>query len=31
VCFSPEADVAGGLVICAIGVDAVRHVGRAVS
>jgi uncharacterized protein DUF6629 len=27
VCFSPEADVAGGLVICAIGVDAVRHVG----
>jgi hypothetical protein len=28
VCFSPEADVAGGLVICAIGVDAVRHVGR---
>jgi hypothetical protein len=28
VCFSPEADVAGGLVICAIGVDAVRHAGR---
>ena len=27
-CFSPEADIAGGLVICAIGVDAVRHVGR---
>ena len=25
-CFSPQADVAGGLVICAIGVDAVRHV-----
>jgi hypothetical protein len=28
VCFSPEADIAGGLVICAIGVDAVRHVRR---
>jgi hypothetical protein len=28
VCFSPEADLAGGLVICAIGVDAVRHVRR---
>jgi len=28
VCFSPEADVVGGLVICAIGVDAVRHVGQ---
>jgi len=28
VCFSPEADLAGGLVICVIGVDAVRHVGR---
>jgi hypothetical protein len=28
VCFSPQADLAGGLVICAIGVDAVRHVGR---
>ena len=25
-CFSPQADVAGGLVICAIGVYAVRHV-----
>ena len=25
-CFSPQADVVGGLVICAIGVDAVRHV-----
>jgi hypothetical protein len=28
VCFSPQADVAGGLVICAIGIDAVRHVRR---
>jgi hypothetical protein len=28
VCFSPEADVVGGLVICAIGVDAVRHAGQ---
>jgi hypothetical protein len=28
VCFSPQADVVGGLVICAIGVDAVRHVRR---
>jgi hypothetical protein len=27
-CFSPQADVVGGLVICAIGVDAVRHVGQ---
>src|SRR5580658_2729223 len=27
-CFSPEADIAGGLVICAIGVDAVRHIGQ---
>ena len=27
-CFSPQADVAGGLLICAIGVDAVRHIGR---
>ena len=27
-CFSPQADLAGGLVICAIGVDAVRHVSR---
>jgi len=26
VCFSPQADVVGGLVICAIGVDSVRHV-----
>jgi hypothetical protein len=26
VCFSPQADVAGGLVICAIGIHAVRHV-----
>jgi hypothetical protein len=25
-CFSPQAAVGGGLVICAIGVDAVRHV-----
>ncbi len=25
-CFSPQADIVGGLVICAIGVDAVRHV-----
>ena len=25
-CFSPQADLAGGLLICAIGVDAVRHV-----
>jgi hypothetical protein len=28
VCFSPQADVGGGLVICAIGIDAVRHVRR---
>jgi hypothetical protein len=28
VCFSPQADLAGGLVICAIGIDAVRHVRR---
>ena len=27
-CFSPQADVVGGLVICAIGVDAVRHVNQ---
>jgi hypothetical protein len=27
-CFSPQADIAGGLVICAIGIDAVRHVRR---
>jgi len=26
VCFSPQADIVGGLVICAIGIDAVRHV-----
>jgi len=26
VCFSPQADLVGGLVVCAIGVDAVRHV-----
>jgi hypothetical protein len=26
VCFSPQADLAGGLVICAIGVDVARHV-----
>ena len=25
-CFSPQADAVGGLVICAIGIDAVRHV-----
>jgi len=25
-CFSPEADVAGGVLICAIGIDAVRHI-----
>jgi hypothetical protein len=28
VCFSPQADVAGGLLICAIGVGAVCHIGR---
>ena len=27
-CFSPEADIGGGLLICAIGVDAVRHIGQ---
>ena len=27
-CFSPQADVAGGVVICAIGIYAVRHVGQ---
>ncbi len=27
-CFSPQADVGGGLLICAIGVDAVRHIGQ---
>jgi hypothetical protein len=26
VCFSPQADIVGGLVICAVGVDAVRHI-----
>jgi len=26
VCFSPQADVGGGLVICAVGIDAVRHI-----
>jgi Family of unknown function (DUF6629) len=26
VCFSPQADVAGGALICATGVDAVRHI-----
>ena len=25
-CFSPQADVVGGVLICAIGVDAVRHI-----
>jgi hypothetical protein len=25
-CFSPQADVAGGVLICAIGIDAVRHI-----
>ena len=25
-CFSPQADIVGGLLICAIGVDAVRHI-----
>jgi hypothetical protein len=28
VCFSPQADLVGGLVICAIGIDAARHVRR---
>ena len=27
-CFSPQADVVGGLLICAIGVDAVRNIGQ---
>jgi hypothetical protein len=27
-CFSPEAVIGGGLLICAIGVDAVRHIGQ---
>jgi hypothetical protein len=26
VCFSPQADIVGGLAICAIGIDAVRHI-----
>lgn len=25
-CFSPQADIVGGVIVCAIGVDAVRHV-----
>ena len=25
-CFSPQADVGGGVLICAIGIDAVRHI-----
>ena len=25
-CFSPQADVAGGVLICAIGIDAIRHI-----
>jgi hypothetical protein len=28
VCFSPQADLVGGTVIAAIGIDAVRHVGK---
>jgi hypothetical protein len=28
VCFSPQADIVGGLVICAVGVDAVRHIAQ---
>ena len=28
VCFSPQADVAGGVLICAIGIDAVRHISQ---
>jgi hypothetical protein len=27
-CFSPQADLVGGLLICTIGVDAVRHIGQ---
>ena len=27
-CFSPQADIAGGLLITVIGVDAVRHIGQ---
>ena len=27
-CFSPQADLIGGAVICGIGVDALRHVDR---
>ena len=26
VCFSAQADVVGGIVVCALGVDALRHV-----
>jgi len=26
VCFSPQADIGGGVLICTIGVDAVRHI-----
>jgi len=26
VCFSPQADLGGGVLICAIGIDAVRHI-----
>ena len=26
VCFSPEADLAGGVIITVIGLDAVRHI-----
>jgi hypothetical protein len=28
VCFSPQADIVGGVLVCAIGVDAVRHIGQ---
>jgi uncharacterized integral membrane protein len=31
VCFSPQADLVGGAVICGIGVDAIRHVDRRAS
>lgn len=27
-CFSPEADLAGGVVIGGVGIDAIRHIGR---
>ena len=30
-CFSPQADLVGGAVICGIGVDAIRHVDRRAS